>query len=349
MADHVSDATLIERFVHLREEDAFVALVRRHGPSVLRVCRRLLRNEHDIEDVFQSTFLVLALKASRITWRDTMDLWLRDVARRLALNARARTVRREVREQALLSATEFRSGLTDDPPDLREIDPGDEVDRRDMKLALDDALQQLPEKYRTPVILCYLEGKTNEEAARQLGWPAGSMSRRLERGRTLLRQRLSRQGLTLAIGLICLGSLLLPGSRIFDRGRRSVGVDHAPVREAMRRFGPETQSKEGLGDLLTWIASGGQPSAGWEDVETLAENAYRTAIYINDFNPGRDRSLWRATADEMRQAASDLSRTVGSGDALAMVEASRRLDSTCVRCHDSFRDHGRLHRSKDAQ
>lgn len=349
MADHVSDATLIERFVHLREEDAFVALVRRHGPSVLRVCRRLLRNQHDIEDVFQSTFLVLALKASRITWRDSVDAWLRDVARRLALNARARTARREVREGSLFGASESRSDPTVDPLDPRETDPGDEVDRREMRSALDVALQQLPEKYRTPVILCYLEGKTNEEAARQLGWPAGSMSRRLERGRTLLRQRLSRQGLTLAVGALFMSSLFLLGTRAVDRGPVYGRADFAPIREAMARFKPESQSMEGFGDLLTRLTSGGRSRTDREEVETLAEKARQTAIFIEDFNPGRDRPLWRATADEMRQAASELSRTVRGENTLAMVVAARRLDATCVRCHDVFREEGASHRSKGAQ
>ena len=98
MAESLSDATLLERFVSHREEAAFVALVRRHGPRVERICRRILRNEHDVEDVFQATFLVLSRKAAGIPWRDSVSPWIDGVARRLAMHARSGAVRQQGRE-----------------------------------------------------------------------------------------------------------------------------------------------------------------------------------------------------------------------------------------------------------
>src|SRR5262249_41584269 len=190
-AGNSTDRELLERFAATGEEVAFAALVQRHGPAVLGVCRRVLGNEADAEDVFQATFLILARKAGVVPWQESVRHWLRDVARRLALQARCPPQRRrtagEVPEQC-------------DP----HGDPLAEVARRELRLVLDEELGQLPEKYRAPVVLCYLEGKTNEQAAGELGWPAGSMSRRLARARALLRDRLSRRGLALVVALSCL-------------------------------------------------------------------------------------------------------------------------------------------------
>jgi len=176
MVECASDAILLERFARGRDEAAFVALVQRHGPMVQRICRRILRNEQDVEDVVQATFLILARKAAGIRWQDSATGWLSVVARRLAMNARSGSARTRRRETSITTLT---GGPANGDGRLPEkyhptTDASDEVERRDLRGILDDELRRLPEKYRAPVVLCYLEGRTHEEAARQLGWPAGS-------------------------------------------------------------------------------------------------------------------------------------------------------------------------------
>jgi RNA polymerase sigma-70 factor (ECF subfamily) len=179
--DSLTDGELLKRFVERHEEAAFAVLVRRHGPMVLSVCRRVLRHSHDAEDAFQATFLVLAEKADRLSRPDLLANWLYGVAYRTALHARQRSARRSEREREAAKMIAPSSEPQGEPEELQRI--------------LDEELHRLPQKYRAPLVLCYLEGKTNEEAARVLGWPSGSMSYRLARGRDLLRQRLqSRMG-----------------------------------------------------------------------------------------------------------------------------------------------------------
>ena len=173
--DALSDGQLLEWFIQQRAQAAFTALVRRHGPMVMSVCRRVLRNSHDAEDAFQATFLVLAEKASRLRQPELLANWLYGVAYRTALHARQRAARRSEREREAASPSSTSSDS--------------EIEDREMRRVLDEELQALPEKYRAPLVLCYLEGMTNEEAARMLGWPSGSMSHRLARGRKLLGQR----------------------------------------------------------------------------------------------------------------------------------------------------------------
>jgi RNA polymerase sigma factor (sigma-70 family) len=176
------DGRLLQRFVQERDEAVFGVLVRRHGPLVLGVCRRILGNEQDAEDASQAAFFVLARRAGALDRRNSVAPWLYTVAYRLALRARAAAARRRLHER---HAAMSRAEATDvTPSDVRSI--------------LDEELQRLPERYRAPLVLCYLQEKTNAEAARELGWPAGSMSRRLARGRELLRRRLARRGVTLA-------------------------------------------------------------------------------------------------------------------------------------------------------
>src|SRR5271165_5324909 len=150
MAEFLSDATLLERFVSDREEAAFVALVKRHGPRVEGTCRRVLRNEHDVEDVFQATFLVLARKAAAMAWHESVGGWLCAVAHRLALSARSDASRQRRRETPLASLRRNgpRPGGADDLPEKYHplADPFVEVERRDLRRVLDAALLQLPEK-----------------------------------------------------------------------------------------------------------------------------------------------------------------------------------------------------------
>jgi RNA polymerase sigma factor (sigma-70 family) len=173
----LSDGQLLERFLARREEAAFEALVRRHGPMVLGVCRRILRNGHDAEDAFQATFLVLVRKAGSIAPRELVGNWLYGVAYRTALKARSMTARRRLVEAQVR--------------DMSSSDALDAGARVDLQTRLDQELNRLPDKYRAPVILCELEGKSRRDAALQLGIAEGTLSSRLARARQMLARRLS--------------------------------------------------------------------------------------------------------------------------------------------------------------
>jgi RNA polymerase sigma factor (sigma-70 family) len=173
-----SDGHLLRQFVRFGDQGAFGVLVRRHGPMVLGVCRRVLRHAHDAEDAFQATFLVLVHKAATLAQPNLLAAWLHGVAYRTALHARSRTILRGQREREAASMSPATVLPDTTWSDLRDH--------------LDEELQSLPECYRAPLVLCYLEGKTNIEAARMLGWPHGSMSARLNRARELLRDRLTQ-------------------------------------------------------------------------------------------------------------------------------------------------------------
>jgi RNA polymerase sigma factor (sigma-70 family) len=176
-----SDGQLLECYVRRREEAAFAALVRRHGPMVWGVCRRVLACHQDAEDAFQATFLVLLRKAASIVPRDMLANWLYGVAHQTALKARATTARRRAREKQVTAMPE---------PAAQPQALWDDVQPR-----LDQELSRLPDKYRAIIILCDLTGKTRKEAARQLKLPEGTVASRLATARTLLARRLTRSGL----------------------------------------------------------------------------------------------------------------------------------------------------------
>jgi RNA polymerase sigma factor (sigma-70 family) len=183
----LTDRQLLEDFARSRSEEAFALLVQRHAALVLGLCRRVLQHEQDAEDVFQATFLVLARKADCLRWHDSITNWLHSVAYRLALKARAANRHRQ--------AVERRAGEKPPPP-------APALTWQELQPVLDEELQRLPAKYRLPLLLCYLESKTRDEAARELGWTTGVVKGRLERGRNLLRQRLARRGLALSAALL---------------------------------------------------------------------------------------------------------------------------------------------------
>jgi RNA polymerase sigma factor (sigma-70 family) len=185
-----SDRQLLEQFGSCRDEAAFTALVRRHGPLVHGVCRRVLGNGHDAEDAFQAAFLLLARKAASIR-QESVAGWLYQVAVHVALRARSQRATRVRHEQQA-------SGRR--PPD-----PLAEVTAREVLSILDEELHALPLCHRAPLVLCYLEGRTRDEAARQLGWSLGTLKRRLEGGKERLHARLARRGLTLGASLLTAG------------------------------------------------------------------------------------------------------------------------------------------------
>jgi RNA polymerase sigma factor (sigma-70 family) len=176
----LGDRELLRRFLSRRDQMAFVALVQRHGGMVLKVCRRVLHQEQDAEDAFQATFLVLTRKGASLRGFDSLGGWLHGVARRLALE-----LRRKVRRHAAVHPSK----------EPTTPDPLDEITGRELLTVLDEELTRLPEKYRVALVLCHLEGRTQEEAARQLAWSLSMLRRRLERGQALLRARLTRRGL----------------------------------------------------------------------------------------------------------------------------------------------------------
>ncbi len=180
-----TDAQLLERFATRNSETAFAILVERHGPLVQAVCRRILHNSDDAEDAFQAAFLVLARKAHTIQKHQALASWLYKVAYRIALRARTDISRRRDQEREAIQ-----SQLPPTPA---------EAAQRELGELLDEEVQRLPEKYRAPILLCYLQGQTNEEAARQLSCPTGTVKVRLMRARNLLRKRLSRRGLGLTV------------------------------------------------------------------------------------------------------------------------------------------------------
>jgi RNA polymerase sigma factor (sigma-70 family) len=181
--DALSDGQLLERFLAAQEEAAFAALVRRHGPLVLGVCRRLLRGRADAEDAFQATFVVLFRRARSLDRRGSLAGWLYTVAYHVALRARAAAARRRLQERRVA--------------EMPQAECPAEAVWRDLQPVLDDELNRLPEKYRAPVLLCYVEGKTNEEAGRLLRLPVGTVKSRMARARAMLRRRLTRRGITL--------------------------------------------------------------------------------------------------------------------------------------------------------
>jgi RNA polymerase sigma factor (sigma-70 family) len=182
----LTDGQLLECFLLRRDEPAFAALVRRHGPMVLGVCRRVLGNLHDAEDAFQATFLVLARKAASVRSREVVGHWLYRVAYRTATKAKVLGARRRAKEQQVKEMAQTNKPADDDWRDLLPL--------------LDRELDNLPERYRVAVVLCDLEGVTRREAARRLNLPVGTLSSQLTRARQLLAKRLARYGLAVSGG-----------------------------------------------------------------------------------------------------------------------------------------------------
>ena len=178
-----ADKALLERFVADRDEDAFAAILERHGPMVLGVCRRVLGHAEVAEDAFQAAFLVLARRAVRISSRESLGSWLYGVAYRVSLRARKTMFLRKTHEAAHAAEASFAQAAV--------------AEEQEFRLIVDEELRCLPGRFREPLVLCYLEGKTNEETARELGVATGTVFSRLARGRERLRRRLARRGLIL--------------------------------------------------------------------------------------------------------------------------------------------------------
>jgi RNA polymerase sigma factor (sigma-70 family) len=213
------DTELLGRWVRQRDEDAFAALVARHGGMVLGVCRRVLGNGPDAEDAFQAAFLVLARKAASLRRPEAVGGWLHGVAVRLARKARRAADRRRV------------PGLAAGPePSDPHPDPLDRLSARELLALIDEEVAALPEVYRLALVLCDLEERTQPEAARLLGWSPGSLRGRLLRGRALLRQRLRRRGVALAsVGCVLTAGPAWEGARAAVLPALAAGVARSAV------------------------------------------------------------------------------------------------------------------------
>jgi RNA polymerase sigma factor (sigma-70 family) len=185
----LTDQQILERFARLGDQSAFAVLVRRHGRLVHAACRRVLVDEADVEDAFQATFLVLLRKANSIPWRASLGSWLYGVAHRVAVQARSNAYRRQLKERRAARDAADASSL----PDLSWREACD---------ILHQELDRLPDKFRLPLLLCYLHGLSRDEAAQRLGCSTGAVRGNLERGRKRLHARLTRRGVTLTAGLL---------------------------------------------------------------------------------------------------------------------------------------------------
>ena len=175
-----SDRTLLRAFVDRGDQAAFATIVERHAGMILGVCRRILLNHHEAEDAAQATFFVLARKADQILWGDSIAPWLSSVAYRVAI--KARTLANRLPTTAL-------------DPSASGVQLEADAERNELRNCLDDEIQRLPDKLRGPIILCCLEGRTYDQAARDLGWRTTTLKGRLERARNLLRSRLQSRSL----------------------------------------------------------------------------------------------------------------------------------------------------------
>lgn len=184
----MTDERLLEKFIERQDEAAFEALTRLHGEMVLGVALRVLGNLHDAEDAFQATFLVLARKAASIVPRSMVGNWLYGVVYRIALRAKVTIARRQGRERHM--------------PDMPEPTADTEAIPQHWLVRLEEELGRLPDEYRLPILLCDLDGRTQKEAAEQLGWPQGTVSVRLMRARDLLAKRLRREGTAFSIAAL---------------------------------------------------------------------------------------------------------------------------------------------------
>jgi RNA polymerase sigma factor (sigma-70 family) len=233
------DEELLARFA-ARDEAAFAALLWRHGPMVFGVCARALGDTPDAEDAFQATFVVLAHRAHSVSRPGLLANWLYGVARRTALKARARAARRQAAERGAGPMT--------------ETDPADEAARRELLLVLDDELGRLPERYRVPLVLCYLGGHTHEAAARRLGCPRKTITTRLARGCERLRAALARRGV--ALSLVALAAALTRTAQALPPGLPETTV-HAATAGAVPA-GVAALAREVLRSMrvskLKWLA-----------------------------------------------------------------------------------------------
>jgi RNA polymerase sigma factor (sigma-70 family) len=353
-----ADAQLLDRFVTCRDEAAFAELVRRHGPMVLGVCRRVLQQEQDVEDAFQATFLVLVRKAKAPGPLPVLGSWLHGVACRVAGKARVAAARRRAREAQAL---------------VRECDvPEDELLWRDLRPLLDEEVERLPDRFRAPFLLCYLQGKTNEEAAQELGCPKGTILSRLATARERLRVRLVRRGVTLsASALLALVSerasaAVMPASLGAETTRLalSLALGTPPAASAavtllmqgvLRAMWIKKLKTAGVIFLAVCVLAGGmghwsrhnalaqrEPEKKAEPASPPAKGADRMKELLKArFEAARDEN--RARSEEFLAGRGSLDSLIGSS--LRLLEAERELNPRHEGQLAAFEGHARRMKS----
>jgi RNA polymerase sigma factor (sigma-70 family) len=273
----LTDGYLLERFLAGHDDAAFEALMHRHGPMVLGVCRRVLHQEQDAEDAFQATFLVLVRKGASVVTRESVGSWLYGVAYRTSLKAREATSRRREKEKQMARP----EALSDPDDPWSELRP-----------LLDQELSLLPDKYREPLVLCDLEGHTQKEAARRLGWPEGTVSGRLARARLLLARRLARRGLTLSGGVLALAltrnaaaaavpaplaGSTLKAAALVVAGRAAAGTVSAPV-AALTEGVLQAMCMSQVKRVFAVVLAVGLMGAGWGVYQSRAEDPSKAKL-----------------------------------------------------------------------
>jgi RNA polymerase sigma factor (sigma-70 family) len=246
-----TDRELLCHYVHQQDASAFRDLVSRHGSAVHRICRDVLRDIHEAEDAFQATFLVLARRAQEIRDPEALGGWLRGVAYRVAIRARRRSARRREIEQLRAEMSPEVPGASPQGPDI------------ELREVIVDELGRLPDDYKRPIVLCYLDGLTHQEAARRLDWPVGTVKVRLVRGRRILRERLERRRVSLGAALLL---LLRPDQRaravtepLVESTTRVMSLDAAGRRAALVQESPRVlqwaDAAVGLGAIVrvSWL------------------------------------------------------------------------------------------------
>jgi RNA polymerase sigma factor (sigma-70 family) len=312
-AEPATDAELLARFIADRDAEAFALIVRRHGPMVHGVCRRVLRNAADADDAFQATFLLLARRARSLRHQRLVGNWLYGVAYRTALEARRAAAVRRARERR---AAEMKTQppATDEPsPDLREV--------------LDRELAALPDVYRAAVVLCDLEGLSRKDAAERLGWAEGTLSGRLFRARSLLAARLARLGLAVpaaGVGLVASASAAVPPALAESTIR--IGVLVAAGEAAAVVAAPAAALMEGVMKamlltklktmatvvvvgcaVLTTAVAGWQANAVGASAATLVEGQNEPARRAAQRDPDKDRiAQLERERDELLKIVRDL-------------------------------------------
>lgn len=363
-----SDGELLACFVEQREEDAFAALLRRHGPMVLGVCRRILGDIHDAEDAFQATFLVLVRKAASVRPREAVGNWLYGVAYRTALEARGKIARRHARERQM--------------DDLPQPEAKPEAGWHELLPLLDQELHRLPDKYRLAVVLCDVEGRSRKEVARQLAIPEGTLSSRLATARKQLAARLGRLGFVLSGASLAVllsqnaAPACVPASLLFTTTRAAllVAAGHAAaagvvsttvatltegVLKTMLLAKLKTASVVLFGAAALSLGTGGllyQTRAGAADPPQPGQqqsagpaSANRSKGALNDLLAQRPREKARPAAEETRTREQSLLEELEKARAEAEMQR-RRAEDQQKRAEDALRAlKERLARTEEAQ
>jgi RNA polymerase sigma factor (sigma-70 family) len=316
-ADGVSDGRLLDDFRARRDEAAFEALLRRHGPMVLGVCRRVLRQQEDAEDAFQATFLVLARKAASIRTQ-AVGNWLYGVAYRTAMKARAMTAKRRIKERQARQMPR----------------PEPEEDWRELLPVLDRELSRLPDRYRAPVVLCELEGKSRKEAAGQLGLAEGTLSSRLARGRAILARRLGGRTPVAAVGVLDPAreaSARVPAGLLGATAAAATGT--APARVAALTTGVlktmllnKLRNRAALGLALALLVLG------------VGTGAYQMSAVGQDVAPPPSTASGRAAPQKQTDEQKERKMLEGTWEMIAVESDGKKQDATQRKTRLTFRD-----------